>query len=80
MSDSADLTEEKQTRREMLCSLVRYLTFGGMGLVWAILYARSARSSAANSCTQPIPCGDCGLLERCNRPDAVKTREGDKRQ
>jgi hypothetical protein len=66
-------TEEKQTRREMCRSLVRYLAIGGMGIVWAGLCIRSARNSTGKCCTQSPLCGGCTLLEQCNLPQAEKT-------
>ena len=80
MSDSSNNTDQKQTRREMCRGLLRYVALGGLGLVWAGLYVRSARSSATNSCTQSLSCGGCMLLEQCNLPLAAKTRDGNKKQ
>jgi hypothetical protein len=72
--DSDNTTEEKQTRREMCGSLIRYSILGCIGLVWAGLYIRSARNSATTCCSQSLSCGGCTLLEQCNLPKAEKTR------
>jgi hypothetical protein len=71
---------EKQTRREMCRSLLRYLALSGAGLTWAVLYVRSARSSNTDCCPQSLSCGGCALLERCDLHPAAKSRDINKKQ
>src|SRR3972149_4597834 len=73
-------SDEKQTRREICFSAIRYLTLSGLGLLWAGLYVRSARRSVGNSCSQSLSCGGCTLLEQCDLPRAHETINQKKRQ
>jgi hypothetical protein len=66
--------EEKQTRREMCRNIVRYLALGGIGLLWAGLYVRSARNPAPNTCSQSLPCGGCTSFSQCTLPQAEKIK------
>ncbi|MGA2799221.1 MAG: hypothetical protein ABSE63_16700 [Thermoguttaceae bacterium] len=83
MNNSPDFSrtiEEKQTRREMCRGLVRWLILGGLGLIWAVLSVRSERNSHTAPCAGSLSCGGCPLLDQCDIPQAVKTRENSKRQ
>jgi hypothetical protein len=77
MTDSSNIPEEKQTRREMCRNMVRYLAVGGIGLLWAGLYVRSAGNPTPGSCSQSLSCGGCASFNQCNLPQAVKIKKLD---
>jgi hypothetical protein len=75
MNDSSNFTEEKQTRREMFRNMVRYLALGGIGLLWAGLYVRSAQNPAPGPCSQSLSCGGCASFNQCTLPQAEKIKK-----
>ncbi|MGA2060178.1 MAG: hypothetical protein ABSG67_06825 [Thermoguttaceae bacterium] len=78
--DSTTNAETKQNRREMCRGMARWLILGGLGLVWAVLSVRSARNSHLAPCAGSLSCGGCPLADQCQVPQAVKTRENNKKQ
>ena len=72
--------EQVQNRREMFRSALRYLAFGGIGLLSAGLIFRQDRSSTRTEVAcplfrPPLGCGNCTALAGCKLPAAAAARK-----
>ena len=65
-----------ETRRQWFASLGRWCALAGLAVLTARL---GLRSGQAADCGRRLPCQQCGLLERCALPRAVKRRQEDTR-
>ena len=61
--------EQRQTRRELCASVIRYAALGGITLWSAGLVRRGGKS-----CRQAIACGQCAKLDGCTLPQAAAAK------
>jgi hypothetical protein len=60
-------------RREFLLKTGRYALFGTLAAVSALSIKRSGRS-AGGQCTLNNYCRECGIIQRCDLPEAIRER------
>ncbi len=64
------------TRRQWFVSLWRWCALTGLAMLTARLVLRSGQAA---DCGRRLPCQQCGLLQRCDLPRAVMSRQEDTR-
>lgn len=66
---------QKQSRREFIRGLVRYLTLGGLVSMTGVLFARRKRRSTNDKCTNSEICRECRSFKNCSLPSALSARQ-----
>ena len=65
-----------ETRRQWLASLWRWCALTGLAVLTGRLFIRAGHAA---DCGRQLPCQRCGLVERCDLPRAVNSRQEDTR-
>ena len=71
----SDLFQQKQSRREFLRGIGRYLLLGGLISTSGVLIARRKMASAEDKSIDISVCRNCTFLRRCEQPDALLAKK-----
>jgi len=69
---TTELSEQKQSRREFIRGIIRYLILGGLGFTTGTLILKRASSE---KCARLSVCQNCVYFKNCNLPQALKKLE-----
>jgi hypothetical protein len=69
--------KEPTTRREMFCSVGRYVALGGLalGAVHLVAGNRGPQVQSRDRCIRQFKCSRCGLVQDCLLPEGVAARQ-----